>query len=147
MPTSGSRSVETGMPRQMGFKTRALLACYAVIAMLLFGCASAPGPDSSFKFYNAYRVGNEALPTAIDGCESLGTVNASIPEPPGTSVGFYDPKSLLETLRAKATRKGADTGVVLLPPKHLQRDSRSLRASVFKCGTAKLPEELGPPIR
>jgi|GEM_PF-4933516 len=147
MPKADSRSVDTSRPSQIGFKTRTLLAVHAVTAMLLFGCASAPPPDSSFKFYNAYRDGNEALPTTVAGCESLGTINASVPEPPGTSLGFYDPKPLLETLQAKATRKGADTGVVLLPPSHLQRDSRTLRAAIFKCGAAKIPEELGPPLR
>jgi len=75
------------------------------------------------KFYNAFRTGSEALPTSIEGCESLGNVSASLPEPEG-DIGFFDPKPLLDTLDLRARRKGADTGVVLIVPGSFQQGRR-----------------------
>lgn len=116
------------------------------IAPLQSACSSAPPDGQPVAFYNAFRTGAEALPTSIEGCESLGSVSATAPEPNSSGVGFYDPKPLLETLGLRARRKGADTAVVVLPPGRLQRDSRTLRATVFRCGSTPVRATVGVPI-
>jgi hypothetical protein len=125
--------------------TVAMLGCLPLIAA---GCASAPASDSTtpVAFYNAYRTGSEALPDAIVGCEALGSVSASVPEPEGGGTGYFDPRPLLETLAGRARRKGADTAVVLLPTGQLQRESRSLRATIFRCAGGAVPESVGSRI-
>lgn len=119
-------------------------------AFLFLGCGttsttSAPPSSEPVKFYNAFRTGSETLPTAIEGCESLGSVSASAPEVAGNT-GFNDPKPLLETLDLRARRKGADTGVVLLEPGLLQGGGRTLRATIFRCGGHPVPPEVGTPL-
>lgn len=118
-------------------------------AFLFLGCGTTSATPTSepVKFYNAFRTGSETLPTAIEGCESLGTVSASAPEVAGgTTAAFNDPKPLLETLDLRARRKGADTGVVLLEPGLLQGGSRTLRAAIFRCGDHPVPAEVGTPL-
>jgi hypothetical protein len=116
------------------------------VALLQSACSSAPPDGQPVAFYNAFRTGAEALPTSIEGCESLGSVSATAPEPNSSGVGFYDPKPLLETLGLRARRKGADTAVVLLPPGRLQQGSRTLRATVFRCGSTPVPASVGVPV-
>jgi hypothetical protein len=119
-------------------------------ALLFLGCgttSTAPAAPASepVKFYNAFRTGSEALPTAIEGCESLGSISASAPEVAGNT-GFSDPKPLLETLDLRARRKGADTGVVLLEAGRLQGGGQTLRAAIFRCGDYPVPPEVGTPL-
>jgi hypothetical protein len=132
------------MLKNMKDLTASILAI-TLIAAASFGCASTPAKaiTEPVRFYNAYRSGAEALPATIEGCASLGSVSASIPEPEGSSIGFFDPKPLLETLDARARHKGADTAVVLLAPGRLQQGSRTLRATVFHCGDHPVPPEVG----
>ena len=125
----------------------------AVLSAVLFlGCgttsATSARPTSEpVKFYNAFRSGSEALPTAIEGCESLGSISATAPDVAGNvTTGFNDPAPLLETLDLRARRKGADTGVVLIGQGTLQRDSRTLRATIFRCGDHPVPSEVGMPL-
>lgn len=124
-----------------------------VLPVFLFlGCGttsttSATPTSEPVKFYNAYRTGSEALPTAIEGCESLGNISASAPEVEGSTSAFNDPKPLLETLDLRARRKGADTGVVLIGPGVLQGGGRTLRAAIFRCGEQSVPPEVGTPLR
>lgn len=118
-------------------------------AFLFLGCGTTSATPASepVKFYNAFRTGSEALPTAIEGCESLGSVSASAPEVTGGTTGaFNDPKPLLETLDLRARRKGADTGVVLIGPGILQGGSRILRATIFRCSDHPVPPEVGTPL-
>jgi hypothetical protein len=118
-------------------------------AFLFLGCGTTSAKPSSepVKFYNAFRTGSETLPTAIEGCESLGKVSASAPEiESSNNAGFYDPKPLLETLDLRARRKGADTGVVLIDPNVLNRGSRTLRAAIFRCGENPVPPGVGIPV-
>jgi hypothetical protein len=121
-------------------------------AVLFLGCGttsttSAPSTSEPVKFYNAFRTGSETLPTAIEGCESLGSVSASAPQIAGSvPSGFFNPKPLLETLDLRARRKGADTGVVLIDPSILQQDSPTLRATIFRCGDHPVPPEVGTPL-
>jgi hypothetical protein len=117
------------------------------IAGTSLGCASTPAKSTAepVRFYDAYRQGTEALPARIEGCQPLGSVSASVPELEG-GAGFFDPQPLLETLDARARRKGADTAVVLLEPGHLQRGSRTLRATVFHCGDQPVPAGIGFPL-
>lgn len=123
----------------------------ALSVFLFLGCGttsttSAPPTSEPVKFYNAFRTGSEALPTAIEGCESLGSISATAPEVAG-NIGFTDPQPLLETLDLRARRKGADTGVVLLETGRLQGGGRTLRATIFRCGGHPVPAEVGTPLR
>lgn len=101
--------------------------------------------DEVFVF-NVYRTGAEVLPKTIDGCDSLGSVSATVPEVAG-SVGLYDPSVLLPTIKARAARKSADTVVVSFVRGALENGGRTLRGTAFRCGSQPLPPELGEPLR
>ena len=131
---------------------------------LLWSCASTPPVDlkAAVRVLNVYRTGQEALPRQVAGCEFLGTASASVPEAQANSIttGFYDPTPLLETIRSRAHRKGADTAFVSIAPPvrpdgrapyppgadRLQLDERSLRATIFHCGESQSPMALGVPV-
>lgn len=123
---------------------------WAVLSALLFlGCAttSAKPATEPVKFYNAFRTGSESLPTVIEGCEALGSVSASAPEMDNSvTTGFFDPKPLLEILDLRARKRGADTGVVLIATRLLPQGSRTLRATIFRCGDHPVPPEVGTPL-
>jgi len=87
---------------------------------------------------------------------------ASAPAPEAANVTtLTDPTGLLETIRARAHRKGADTafvsiatGVVTNPSRPggplstvAVSDGSSLRATIFHCGDSPGPQALGSPIR
>jgi TonB family protein len=101
--------------------------------------------DEIFVF-NVYRTGAEALPKKLEGCDSLGSVSATVPEVAG-SVGLFNPSVLLPTLKARAARKSADTVVVSFAPGASESGRRTLRGTAFRCGNQPLPPELGEPLR
>lgn len=130
------------------------LNCVRFLPMLLAGallssCASAPAADlAAVRVFNVHQNGGEAVPQEVEGCEALGSVSASAPSPEaGSSVAFVDPKGLIETIRARALRKGADTVFVSLEPGSLQGGRSTLRATVFRCGDSTVPQTLGSPVR
>ena len=102
--------------------------------------------DEVFVF-NAGRTGAEALPKTLEGCDFVGSVYATVPETIGGSVGFFDPKGLLPTLRERAARKSANTVVVSFAPGAWESGRRTLRGNAFRCGSEPLPAELGGPLR
>lgn len=120
-----------------------------LLGLLLCSCASMPPADlkAAVRVLNVYRTGQEALPRLIDGCAFLGSVSASVPEAQANSIttGVYDPTPLLETIRSRAHRKGADTAFVSIGS--LQQDERTLRATIFHCGESQIPVTLGVPVR
>jgi TonB family protein len=101
--------------------------------------------DEIFVF-NVYRTGAEVLPKALDGCDSLGSVSATLPEVAG-SIGLFDPSVLLSTIRARAARKSANIVVVSFVPGASELGRRTLRGTAFRCGDKPLPAELGEPLR
>lgn len=129
------------------------LHCVRFLSVLLTGallssCASAPAADlAAVRVFNVHQNGGEAVPQDIEGCEALGSVSASAPSPEMGSVTFVDPKSLIETIRARALRKGADTAFVALEPGSLQGGRSTLRATIFRCGDSTVPQTLGSPVR
>jgi hypothetical protein len=121
-------------------------------AFLFLGCGTTSAKPSSepVKFYNAFRTGSETqtLPTAIDGCESLGSITASTPELE-MSLGADERATLdylLATLDLHARRRGADIGVVLIELWVHFQGQRTLRANLFRCGDHPVPPEMGMPI-
>jgi hypothetical protein len=94
-----------------------------------------------------YQTGQEALPRQVEECAFLGSVSASVPEPQANSIttGLYDPTPLLETIRSRAHRKGADTVYVSIVS--MQQDESTLRATIFHCGESQIPMKLGIPVR
>ncbi len=96
--------------------------------------------------FNVYRTGGEALPRALDGCDFLGTVTATVPEVGGASIGIFNPSVLLPSIRARAARKSANTVVVSFAPGASESGRRTLRGTVFRCGNQPLPAELGEPL-
>ena len=100
--------------------------------------------DEVFVF-NIYRTGGEALPKKIDGCDSLGSVSATVPEVAG-SIGLFDPSVLLPTIKARAARKSANTVVVSFVRGASESGRRTLRGTAFRCGSQPLPPELGEPL-
>ena len=102
--------------------------------------------DEVFVF-NIGRTGAEALPKTLEGCDFVGSIYATIPEAIGGSVGFFDPRGLLPTLRERAAHKSANTVVVSLDPGAWESGRRTLRGNAFRCGSQPLPAELGEPLR
>src|SRR5215216_7685228 len=103
--------------------------------------------DEVFVF-NVYRTGGETLPRALDGCDFLGSVSATVPEiETSQSIGIFDPSVLLPTIRARAVRKSANTVVVSFAPRASEYGRRTLRGTAFRCGDQPLPPELGEPLR
>jgi hypothetical protein len=116
---------------------------------LLSSCASAPAADQApVQIFNVHKTGGEALPEEVEGCEPLGSVRASTSEPEASNVvSLAGPQALLETIRSRARRKGADTAFVSFDPKGVQVGQSSLRATVFRCGDSTVPQTLGSPVR
>jgi TonB family protein len=96
--------------------------------------------------FNVYRTGAESLPKKLAGCDSLGSVSATLPEVAG-SIGLFDPSVLLPTIKARAERKSANTLVVSFVPGASEYGRRTLRGTAFRCGNEPLPPELGEPLR
>ena len=102
--------------------------------------------DEVFVF-NVGRTGAEALPKTLEGCDFVSSVYATIPETIGGSVGLFDPRGLLPTLRERAAHKSANTVVVSFAPGSWESGRRTLRGNAFRCGSQPLPAELGEPLR
>lgn len=134
------------------------------LVSLLSSCASTPSAELEklVRVFNVHQTGGEALPREVEGCETLGVVVASSPTPEAANVTtLADPKMLLETIRARAHRKGADTAFVSIATESLTdprgsggpvssgtvSDERRLRATIFRCGDSPRPQALGSPIR
>ena len=105
----------------------------------------ADNKDEVFVF-NIYRAGAEAPPKALDGCDSLGSVSATVPEAAG-SIGIFNPSVLLPTIKARAARKSANTVVVSFAPGAAQYGRPTMRGTAFRCGNQPLPPELGEPLK
>jgi hypothetical protein len=123
---------------------------FSIATVVLFGsCASTRSAEvgAEVRVFNAYSTGAEAPPRALEGCEFLGIVSATVPETQAQGIGFFDPKALLPTIRARAARKSADTVVVSFNPRLLEQERRTLRGTAFRCGDHPLPPELGEPLR
>ena len=127
-----------------------------LLGTVLCSCASAPPADlvNKVRVFNVFRDGSEALPRQVEGCEFLGSVSASAPSPElGSTTVYSNPKELLETIRSRAHRKGADTAFVslasgLVKQTELGTDQgRTLRSTVFRCGDSTAPQTLGAPVR
>lgn len=134
------------------------------LGFLLSSCASTPPADLKklVRVFNVYQSGGEALPREVEGCEPLGVVVASAPaSDPAYGKTLMDPAGLVETIRARAHGKGADTAFVALATGIVSNPSRpggplatvtvsdgsSLRATIFRCGDSPGPQALGSPIR
>jgi len=135
------------------------------LGLLLCSCASTAPADlyKVVRVYNVYRVGGEELPRKIEGCEYVDVVVATAPNPDeANSATFSDPMVLLETIRARAHSKGADTAFVSiatpivknpnpsvgpLPSGTTISDERRLRATVFRCGDSPGPQAIGSLLR
>lgn len=121
---------------------------FLLTLLLLCSCASTPTPadlESLVQVFNVHQTGAEALPREVEGCEYLGNVLASAPVLENQSVSFSNPRALLETIRSRAHKKGADTAFVSLSGR-LSQD-RSLRAAIFRCGDSTRPQAVGSPVR
>ena len=130
----------------MKFAAFTLLAATAAV---LLSCASAPSSDqvSQVRVFNVYRTGAEVPPSLIHGCESLGAVSATAPEYDAQGAGFFDPKGLLPTIRARAAAKLADVVVVAFKPGALEHERRTIRGNAFRCRTQSVPLEFGDELR
>lgn len=115
---------------------------------LLSSCASAPAADQApVRIFNVHKTGGEALPKEVEGCEALGSVRASTSDPEASNVvSFVGPQALLDPIRSRARRKGADTAFVSFESEGLQVDQPTLRATVFRCGDSTVPQTLGSPV-
>jgi hypothetical protein len=141
-------------------------ALWAVSLGLLLGSCASTAPvelDKAVRLYNVYRVGGEVLPRKVEGCEYVDAVVASVPSPDeAKGVTLSDPNLLLETIRARAHGKGADTAFVSIAGPILKNPNRSggplvpettvsnehrLRATVFRCGDSPIPQDVGSPLR
>ena len=130
-----------------------LLALF--LGAVLCSCASTPPVDleKEVRVFNVFRVGGEVPPREVEGCEFLGSVSASAPAPELGSTVYSDPKELLETIRSRAHRKGADTAFVSLASGVVKQQElgtdqgRTLRSTIFRCGDSTVPETLGSPVR
>ena len=132
------------------------------LGFLLSSCASTAPADLEklVRVFNVHQTGGEVIPREVEGCESLGVVVASAPTPDEASaITLSDPRMLLETIRARAHNKGADTAFVSIATGILSNpgsggvlssgtvsDGR-LRATIFRCGDSPGPQALGSPIR
>ena len=136
---------------------RALFVAAALTtAFGLVSCASAPPSEdlkNAVRVFNVFQDGGEALPREVEGCEFLGSVSASTPSAGMTSTVYSDPSELLETIRSRAHRKGADTAFislasgVVLQQEADKDQGRSLRATIFRCGDSTIPQTLGQLVR
>lgn len=126
-----------------------------LLGLLLCSCASTPpaGPEKEVSVFNVFRKGGEVPPREVEGCEFLGSVSASAPAPELGSTVISNPKELLETIKSRARRKGADTAFVSLASGAVlqqelgQDQGRTLRATAFRCGDSTVPQTLGSPVR
>lgn len=133
----------------------AILGLALLAGSVLCSCASTPPVDleNAVRVYNVFRDGGEVPPREVEGCELLGSVSASAPSPELGSTVYSDPKELIETIRSRAHRKGADTAFVslatgLVKQQELGSDQgRTLRATIFRCGDSTVPQTLGSPVR
>jgi len=86
-----------------------------LLGFLLSSCASTIPADLEklVRVFNVQQTGGETLPRKVEGCDPLGVVVASAPTPEEANVTtLSDPRVLLETIRARAHNKGADTAFV-----------------------------------
>ena len=131
-------------------RTKELLSTL-LLGLLLASCASTAPADleNALRVFNVYQAGGEALPRKVEECEFLGSVSASAPiaEAGSNSVTLSNPKVLLETIRSRAHRKGADTALVSFDPGGLQSQDPTLRATIFRCGDSPAPQKLGFLVR
>lgn len=126
-----------------------------LLGTVLCSCASTPPADleNLVRVFNVFQGGGEALPREVEGCEFLGSVSASTPAPELNSTVISNPRELLETIRSRAHRKGADTAFVSLASGAVKQQEfgvdqgRSLRATIFRCGDSTVPQTLGSPVR
>lgn len=131
------------LPRPISFLLTLLLGT------LLGSCASTPPADlkDKVRVFNVYREQRQDLPEKVEGCEYLGKVYASTPSTAASAgtitLGSADPEPLLEIIRSRAYRKGADTVFVSLARMPLEDN---LRATAFRCGETEIPKDLGLPI-
>jgi hypothetical protein len=135
-----------------------VLTLSAISAVLCSCVATAPTHTAaSVRVYNIYKTGSEAIPRQIDGCKSLGSVSAMAADySPGgllttpaydrQGLASFDPQPVLQTIRARAARKSADTVIVSFNPGVLEWKRRNLRARAFQCGTHPLPPTFGEPL-
>jgi hypothetical protein len=125
--------------------------CALLLGLLLSSCASTAPVDleNAVRVFNVYQAGGEALPRKVEDCEFIGSASASAPmtDASSGSISFTDPKALLETIRSRAYRKGADTAFVSFDPKGLQLQDPTLRATIFRCGESTAPQKLGFLVR
>lgn len=125
------------------------------LSALLCSCASTSSAEleKQVRVFNVFRTGGEALPRAVEGCEFLGSVHASTPAPELNSTVFSNPRELVETIRARAHRKGADTAFVSFASGAASQQvlgtdqGRALHSTVFRCGDSPVPQTLGSPVR
>ena len=136
-------------------KTKKSFLGALLLGAVLGSCASAPPADleNLVHVFNVYRTGGESLPREVEGCESLGSVTASAPAPELNSTVMSNPRELVETIRSRAHRKGADTAFVSIASGVANQQTagvdqgRTLRATIFRCGDSTAPETLGTPVR
>jgi len=122
----------------------------SLLGFLLGSCASTAPADlkAAVRVLNVYETNHGELPRRVEGCGFLGNVRASVPEQSNSyTTGFFDPSPLIETIRLRAQRKGADTAFVSIGPDSIQQDERSLRATIFYCGESQAALKLGLPVR
>ena len=98
--------------------------------------ADLEGKVHVFNIYRGEGQGNK-LPEQVEGCDYLGRVRAS-------ASGVFDPEQLLEAIKSRAFRKGADTAFVSLSR---LISGEALRATVFRCGEAKARHDIGVLVR
>ena len=134
----------------MNLLVSARSATLVAAAFMASSCATTElaAKEAQVRIFNLYRTGVVTpLPQTLEGCESLGAVTATAPEYHQVrSSGSFDPRDLLPTLRARAARKSADTVLVSFEPA-LQQGHRTVRGTIFRCGTQPLPPELGEPLK
>ena len=113
-----------------------------VPVLVVTACASAPAsrPTTEVRAFNAFATGQEEPPEAISGCERRGVVAATGTAAPG-SYSSATALSLVETLRSKARRLGANTLVVSYGAPTSSFSSQSdegtrLRGVAFLCSAA-----------
>jgi hypothetical protein len=134
-----------------------------LLGFLLSSCASTAPADLEklVRVFNVYRIGGEELPRKVDGCEYVDVVSASAPTlERDNSITLSDPKVILETIRARAHSKGADTAFVSIATPIVKNpnglvgplapgtvsDTRKLRATIFRCGDSSALQAFGSPL-
>lgn len=133
----------------MNLLASARSATLVAAALVASSCATTDlaNKEAQVRIFNLYRAGVVTpLPRTLEGCESLGSVTVTAPELfQVQSSGSYDPLDQLPVLRARAARKSADTVLVSFEPAP-QRGHRTMRGTIFRCGSQPLPPELGEPL-